>query len=129
MAAKRNADKPEQPTLPVAELPTAEATEEPTLETPEVAEETKPEPAPDDSGADAPLVEPMVAPEEPASVIPPDAMVVVRLTGATTAMLGGQAMFRGDARTVSYATLQEALAHHAGKFSVKYPGSEKFVTA
>lgn len=64
-----------------------------------------------------------------APVIPPDTLVVVRLDGAPTAMLGGKAMLRGEARTVTYATLCEALGHHPGRFSVKYPHSSKFVQA
>lgn len=131
MAAKR---KPAEEPSPVPSPSDLAVPDEMTAVSPE------PTPAPDESPnqpdaeqtsaapPDEPAEEPAPEPE-PVPDFPSDALVTVRLTGANTVMLDGRAMFKGEARTVKYAALVAALAHHSGKFQVRYPGSNQFVSA
>ena len=96
---------------------------------PEVTAEVAPDETPNTEPAQTAEIEPEPTVEVPVVTVSPDAMVLVRLTGAPTAMLGGVSMTRGETRRVRYAILSEALTHHTGKFMVKYPGSKTFVPA
>lgn len=79
------------------------------------------------------------APEEPAppqkqtpikeskQAVSPGTLVWVRLDGGETAVVGNQAVIRGEAVRVQYQHYTQAKSVHPGKFSIKLPGADSFV--
>jgi hypothetical protein len=60
--------------------------------------------------------------------VAPGALVWVRLDGLETAVVGNQAVIRGESIRVQYQHYAQAASVHPGKFSVKLPGADRFVT-